>query len=247
MSWSETILLMASLTLVIAAIEARADPAPTDWRRNLQAWVVNASFGALIALFVPAWTGGSVLDLAHRPFWMALIVFTLLADFLEFAFHVAQHRVPFLWRMHSLHHSDPEMSTLTTNRHFWGDQLIKGLTIWPLLAVLAGPSPAHVLIFNAISFYNFVIHAKLKIDFGRWSWMLNCPAYHRQHHSRLMEHHNTNFAALFPIWDVLFGTYRRPNGWPPCGLPDEAPQSVQDIVFWPVRNWHRRPSPDPLP
>jgi sterol desaturase/sphingolipid hydroxylase (fatty acid hydroxylase superfamily) len=64
--------------------------------------------------------------------------------------------------------------------------------------------------------------------------VLNCPAYHRRHHSRLTEHYNTNFAALFPIFDVIFGTYRRPDGWPPSGL-DETPRSFGDLFFWPLR------------
>ena len=53
---------------------------------------------------------------------------------LAMALFLASHRIPALWAMHSLHHSDPEMTALTTNRHFWGDQLIKALTIWSAMS-----------------------------------------------------------------------------------------------------------------
>lgn len=230
---TDTILATLGVLLVLTALERLANQAPSDWRRNLQAWVINLCVGLLAIRVLPSWTGGSLLNLAQWPFWIGAALYVLISDFLEFAYHIAQHRVPWLWNMHALHHSDPDMSAQTTDRHFWGDHVIKGLTIWPLCALITGPSAGLIVVHQLLSFYNYLIHARLRIDFGRWSWLLNCPAYHRQHHSRLIDHHNTNFAALFPIWDVVLGTYRRPTGWPPSGLDGRAPQSIRDLLFWP--------------
>ena len=247
MTWTVSVLVTMAILLALTALETRINPTPTDGRRNLQAWAVHLGFGLLAARILPAWQGETLINLPQWPLWVGAVLYVVINDFLEFAFHVAQHRVPWLWKMHALHHSDPEMSALTTNRHFWGDQLIKGLTIWPLLILITGPSADLILMGQIIGLYNYVIHARLPIDFGRWSWVLNCPAYHRQHHSRLSEHHNTNFAALFPIWDVVLGSYRRPKGWPPSGLEDGAPQSLRDLFVWPWRRAAPQASAKALP
>ena len=206
----------------------------TDWWRNLQAWALNAAIGfavlpVLMSLHAPALVDGAAL-----PFWAGASAYLVLRDLLEFLYHRAQHKVPLLWSMHALHHSDPNMSALTTTRHFWGDQVIKALTIWPLAALIIAPSPAMVGLFNLVSLWNFAVHARLPINFGPMSWLLNCPAYHRRHHSSLPEHYNSNFAALLPIFDVLSGTYNRPEGFPPTGL-ETMPESLSDLLLWPAR------------
>ena len=234
---------MGSLLFIAAAIaimsgltwvERKLHPGQTDWWRNLQAWLLDLGFGLTLLSFLPDWHGHSLIDGEALPFFIALPLFLLVRDFTEYLYHYAQHRIPALWALHSLHHSDPEMTALTTNRHFWGDQVIKAITIWPATTMIMSQTGSIIGAYAAISLYNYFIHANLRVDFGRWSWVLNCPAYHRRHHSRLTEHYNTNFAALFPIFDVIFGTYRRPDGWPPSGL-DEAPRSFGDLFFWPLR------------
>jgi sterol desaturase/sphingolipid hydroxylase (fatty acid hydroxylase superfamily) len=227
----------------ITALENRRNPGPTDWARNLQAYGLDFGVAYFVHVYWPQWLGGSLIDASHMPFAVGLVLFFFARDFTEWLFHYAQHRLPWLWAMHSLHHSDPEMTALTTNRHFWGDRLVKALTIWPLSTMLINPTNTMFVIYATVSLYNYFIHANLKVNFGRWSWLLNSPAYHRRHHSRLAEHYDTNFAALFPIFDVIAGTYRRPDGWPPCGL-DDQPRSFADLIDWPfksrLRPWLRR-------
>lgn len=222
--------IMAALTL----IEHLCNPGPTDWWRNLQAWAIDFGGALLVYKFWPEWHGGSLLHADAMPFWLALPVFLLVRDFTEYVFHYAQHRLPALWAMHALHHTDPEMTALTANRHFWGDRMVKSLTIWPLATMLMTQTETILLIYGVVSLYNYFVHSNLKIDFGRWSWALTSPAYHRLHHSPLPEHYGNNLAALFPVFDIIFGTYRRPEGWPPCGL-DEAPGSFMDLAIWPAR------------
>lgn len=233
-----SLLFIAVSLLVVGGItlaERISHPGRTDWLRNLQAWGLDVGMGVLLMGVWPDWHGGSLVDVAHLPLWLGLIVFLGARDFLEYVYHFASHRIPALWAMHSLHHSDPEMTALTTNRHFWGDQLVKALTIWSAMTMLTTSTNALMVAYATLSLYNYFVHANLRIDFGRWSWLLNSPAYHRRHHSRLPEHHDSNFAATFPIWDVIFGTYRRPDGWPPSGLEGEAPKSALDLFVWPVR------------
>ncbi len=234
MDWLSAMLPAFVLVALLSAGELLLRPARSDWWRNLQAWTLQAFAGFTLVPLLMKLQLPSLFDGAAMPLWIAVIAYLVLRDFLEFLYHRAQHTVPWLWSMHSLHHSDPNMSALTTNRHFWGDQLIKALTIWPLAALVIAPTPLAIGLFNLVSLWNFVVHARLPISFGPLSWLLNSPAYHRRHHSRLPEHYNSNFAALFPVFDLLCGTYNRPVGFPPTGL-DHQPESMLDLLAWPVR------------
>jgi sterol desaturase/sphingolipid hydroxylase (fatty acid hydroxylase superfamily) len=226
----------ASPVIVVALTVAERIRAPgkTDWLHNIQAWLISAAVGfSLVPLFtvhgVPSLLRGRDL-----PLWLAFPLYAVVWDLGEYLYHRAQHRIPLLWAMHSLHHSDPAMSALTTQRHFWGDQLIKSVTVWFAASLVIAPTPAIVSLYLVLSLWNFAVHSSVPFHFGRWSWLLNSSAYHRRHHSRLPEHYDSNFAALFPIWDVIAGSYHRPDGsYPATGL-DEAPQSFAEVIAWPL-------------
>jgi len=106
---------------VLSLVEHWRNPGPTDWRVNLQSWVINIGIALMASHFWPRWLGGSLIDGADLPLWLALPLFVVVRDFLEWFYHFAQHRIPALWAIHSFHHSDPQMTALTTNRHFWAD------------------------------------------------------------------------------------------------------------------------------
>jgi sterol desaturase/sphingolipid hydroxylase (fatty acid hydroxylase superfamily) len=234
MIWLLAMLPSLILIALLSAGELLLRPGRADWWRNLQAWALQALAAITLLPLLLALELPSLLDGAAMPLWAGALVFVLLHDALEYFYHRAQHAVPLLWSMHSLHHSDPNMSALTTNRHFWGDQLIKAVTIWPLAALVIAPTPMMLGIYSMASLWHIVVHSRLLISFGPLSWLLNSPAYHRRHHSCLPEHYNSNFSALFPIFDVLCGSYNRPDGWPPTGL-DREPHSLLDLLAWPVR------------
>jgi len=229
-----TQLVPIAFALLLTLVERRVSHEKPDWLRNIQAWLVSGIIGfALLPLLafhgVPTLLKGQDL-----PFWIAFPIFALVWDLGEYLYHRAQHKIPLLWAMHSLHHSDPAMSVLTTQRHFWGDQLIKSVTIWLAASLVIAPTPAMVAGFFVLSLWNFVAHWDVRLDFGRFSWLLNCPAYHRRHHSKLPEHYDSNFAALFPIWDVLWGDYHRAEGYPETGLDEGTPQSLREVISWPI-------------
>lgn len=242
MTWILSLLPMALTAIVLTAAEWRRNPAPADWKVNLQCWAVGLTVAITILPLLAHGGLPSVFDGKALPFWLALALFVLAMDLGEFLFHRAQHTVPFLWAMHALHHSDPDMSALTTQRHFWGDSILKSLTIWPAAAMLISPTPEIVAGYGVIGLWHFFAHARLDANFGRWSWLINSPAYHRRHHSTLPEHYNSNFAGLFPIYDVIFGTYHRPEGFPPTGL-DSKPGSLREVLVWPLREVRRRAEP----
>jgi sterol desaturase/sphingolipid hydroxylase (fatty acid hydroxylase superfamily) len=231
-------LLALSLVLALVLLEGRwgASAAPADRLNNLKSYglhfAVQLTLLPAVALAIPAEV--ALFDLSAWPLLWGAVVFALAMDLGEYAFHRAQHTFPWLWRMHALHHSDPNMNVTTTVRHFWGDQLLKAVTIWPLCELVLRPTPAILLCYSLLSLVHFFAHANLRIGFGRWSWLLNHPAYHRRHHSADPRHFGSNYAGLFPIFDVIFGTYKRPDGFPETGL-DTRPRTLLQIATWPLR------------
>lgn len=203
------------------------------FRHFNQTLVVPAVAAVSVALARKA--GLPSLHTSDWPLIWSVITFFLAMDLAEYLFHRAQHAVPFLWRMHSLHHSDPCMSALTTERHFWGDAYLRALFISPIIAVVLAPPGIAFGVYSLFGVYNVFTHANLPVSFGRLSWILNSPSYHRIHHSREAEHHGANFAAFLPIWDVLAGSYQRPTTSPATGLDGLAPRSLMEMLVWPAR------------
>ena len=176
------------IVALILILWERAIGAPkTDWLINLQSWALKIVGAFTVYGAVQAWNGPALIDGAALPVWAAVIVYVLVYDFAEYVYHRMQHRIPLLWAMHSLHHSDPNMSVLTTNRHFWADPLFKSITVLSAAALIVSPTPTALAAYGALNLWNFVSHSQLRLDLGRWSWLINTPAYHRRHHSSLPE------------------------------------------------------------
>ena len=198
--------------------------------------------GAFISIVNGA--GGSLLVLPSRGWGLAAAVaaYTIVMDFGEFIFHRAQHRIPALWAMHSLHHSDPAMNVSTTERHYWAEQVLKAGSIYLAVAFLFKANPAVVHWYGLISLSNAFFHMNLRVSLGRCAFLLNSPQYHRIHHSRLPEHRDRNFAALFPIFDILTGSYYAASRdeYPQTGLLDQdKPSGLMEAVVWPLHGWLR--------
>ena len=189
--------------------------------------VVNLCGGGFLRLPDEGWTivGSAAL-------------FIVAMDFMEYVFHRAQHAIPFLWAMHSLHHSDPSVNVTTTTRAFWLEPAIKAIFVYPVIGILFQVPPSVYAIYSVARLYNFVDHLNLRIHLGSFWLLLNGPQYHRIHHSARPEHFNRNFAAFFPIFDVIFGTaYRpRPGEFPTTGLDtSDAPRNLLAAMLWPFR------------
>lgn len=165
---------------------------------------------------------------AHRAAMaiFALVVMTLLGDFIAFYVHYLQHKVPFLWQFHKVHHSSEVMHPLSNFREHPVDnltynfftQLIVGI-VWGAMLTLIGFKPDTIalfgigivtLLFNVAGYQLRHSHMWLKWP-GVWSKVFPSPAHHHVHHSRHPDHLDKNFAFIFPLWDILFKTYEMPE------------------------------------
>lgn len=171
-----------------------------------------------------SWTfgiDGTLIDGPAGP--VTLVIFTatmLLAyDISYYLYHVAQHRYPFMWELHKVHHSAEVMVGITKDRvhplddlmnRMW-DGVIPGICfgIWSVIAL----NPVEIVIFGLnvyvlrnILMMDFVRHTHLKISFGPLNNIILCPHWHQIHHSTDPRHYDKNFGLLFSFWDRLFGT-----------------------------------------
>ncbi|MGK5044597.1 sterol desaturase family protein [Janthinobacterium sp. GB4P2] len=243
-------LLLLTVILLALHVEKRhpleEQPSGTS-RFNLAYMFIYAASGAMLAPLTAIVTvqlvnaaGGGLIDL-NVSGWMlapAFILYALTMDFLEYAFHRAQHRVPALWAMHSFHHSDTAMNASTTTRHYWAESGVKAISIYLLAGILFKTNMVFLAIYGVMGFYHVFPHMNVRIGFGRYWMLLNSPQYHRIHHSVQAEHFNCNFASLFPVFDWLCVTHHIPPAgeYPPTGLDTgKAPRSLIDAVIWPVR------------
>jgi sterol desaturase/sphingolipid hydroxylase (fatty acid hydroxylase superfamily) len=185
--------------------------------------------------------GAGMIELRAHGAWapVSFLAYILVLDFLEYAVHRAQHRVKPLWAMHSLHHSEQAMNVLTGYRHFWLEPLLKTALVYPVAGILF-KVPPEIATFAAVVYFivNASAHLNLRISIGRFSLLVMNPQYHRIHHSVRPEHLNKNFADVFPLFDVIFGTAWKPaiGEYPETGLDTgEKPASVWEAASWPLQ------------
>ena len=151
-----------------------------------------------------------LLNSSWLPEPLAWILAVALLDLARYGMHFAHHRVPVLWRLHRVHHSDPDIDLSTGLRAHPIDTVIVQAGYLAAVAVLAPPWGAVVLAECLFCFQTFFTHANARLPEGieaRLRRVLVTPDLHRIHHSEREAEQNGNFGDLLPWWDRLFGTY----------------------------------------
>lgn len=143
--------------------------------------------------------------------YLLFLVYYLVFDFVYYWMHRAQHAIPWWWALHSLHHSQRQVSCWTNDRDCFLDGLLEASILASVGLVLGvEPSEFALLMLAGELIQNFS-HANVRIGFGRFlDRVFVGPAFHRLHHMRADPArpglHCCNFAQAFPVWDMLFGT-----------------------------------------
>ncbi len=144
----------------------------------------------------------------------------LLLDLWTWAWHLACHRIPALWRFHQVHHSDSAMDVSSSARFHPGELACSTAARIPVLLLL-GVSTSQLLLFETLLLAVSQVHhsAITSRHLDHWlGWLLVTPGIHRVHHSRQRSETNSNYAAILSAWDRLFGT-RSPNTRKPMNAP----------------------------
>ena len=190
------------------------------------------------ALIIVAGLGGGLVTLPDDGVMLlgSASVVLVCFDLAEYGFHRLQHAWRPLWVLHALHHSDHDMNVTTTSRHCWIELIVKAVFLYPLIGIVFRVGPHAMLIYTLATYYNFIPHTNVRWSFGPLCKVLNSPQYHRIHHSREPAHRDRNFAALFPVFDLMFGTFHRPveGEYPRTGLVEvREPPGVLEMLAWP--------------
>jgi sterol desaturase/sphingolipid hydroxylase (fatty acid hydroxylase superfamily) len=109
--------------------------------------------------------------------------------------------------------------------------LILGTISVDVTLLIAGISPNVMLWVGPFTtFHSAFVHANLNWTLGPFRYVLATPVFHRWHHTVLEEGGNTNFAGTFPVWDILFGTFRMPEGHLPEAYGKDETSVPPEIV-----------------
>jgi sterol desaturase/sphingolipid hydroxylase (fatty acid hydroxylase superfamily) len=140
---------------------------------------------------------------------LRFIVSFLLMDLAFYWWHVANHRLPVLWRFHNVHHIDPDLDVSTAFRFHWGEVALSTLfrvAQVSLIGISAGAFAAYELVFQANTLFH---HSNLRLPV-RFESVLNMvlvtPRMHGIHHSQRREQTNSNYSVVFSWWDRLHRT-----------------------------------------
>jgi sterol desaturase/sphingolipid hydroxylase (fatty acid hydroxylase superfamily) len=199
--------------------------------------LIGAGFSSTLAKAAP-WLVLPRYDAVPRLAYVAAAVVAI--DAVDWLAHLANHRITALWRLHAVHHSQEELSILSTFRTHPLVHVSFVISAVPVLA-LASNSATPAVVLTIYSCLGALPHANVRWSYGRLGGLLVSPAYHRRHHSPT-ERLDINLGTVLTIWDRLFGlaTYPLPAApIAPTGLAgrpipveqsSEQPQFVRTFI-----------------
>jgi sterol desaturase/sphingolipid hydroxylase (fatty acid hydroxylase superfamily) len=140
---------------------------------------------------------------AGVPHLVYLAAAVVAIDAVDWLAHLANHRVGSLWRLHAVHHSQEELSILSTFRTHPLVHVSFVISAIPILALGANTTtPAAVL--TAYACLGALPHANVRWGYGPFGKVLVSPAFHRLHHAptgRL----DVNMGTVLTVWDRMTG------------------------------------------
>jgi sterol desaturase/sphingolipid hydroxylase (fatty acid hydroxylase superfamily) len=205
--------LMESAIPLFALNYGRGKHAAINIFFTLTTIIVNFSM-AFILLKASDWVTANEYGLLHiitLPLWAKLIVGLLLMDLIAAWFiHWIEHRVPWMWKFHVIHHSDQHVDTTTANRHHPGESVFR-FVFTTLSVILIGAPIWLIFVYQTMSVVltqfnhaNITMPAKLDLFI---SYVFCTPNMHRVHHHYRQPYSDTNYGNIFSFWDRMFGTY----------------------------------------
>jgi sterol desaturase/sphingolipid hydroxylase (fatty acid hydroxylase superfamily) len=202
----------------------RHDRSERGWHalRNLLLGGLNALLIAIVFvslwLATSEWAANERIGLLHSlsdhlglPPWVHAIGALLLIDGWTYLWHRLNHKVPFLWRFHRVHHADTHMDVTTASRFHIGEIFFSSLLRIPLIAVLGlylwELLLYETLMFTVAQFHHANIVLPERID-RALRLLIVTPAVHKVHHSCLRPETDSNYSALFSFWDRIGRSFR---------------------------------------
>jgi len=222
----------------------------------------NGGLALVTTFLVSALLGGVLLTLSQSletnrvgllhfvaaPVWLQIVVGFLALDLADYVFHRMSHEVRWLWLLHSVHHSDPDVDVTTNLRVHPLHAIFTALTKLVTLAAFGFPlwvwMVRELIALPIVQLQHSAVRSPPGIE--RWlAYLIITPALHRVHHSLSGNDNNSNFGGVVPWWDWLFGTYRDParadsREFGLSALREAGWQTVWGMCATPFRAWRLR-------
>jgi sterol desaturase/sphingolipid hydroxylase (fatty acid hydroxylase superfamily) len=186
-----------------------------------------------LQVLVPA---GFRLMVAGQPWWVQAIEVIFLSDLCVYWGHRLQHRVPILWRFHSIHHSSEHLDWLAAHREHPLDTLYTvGLVNLPVF-LLGFPMETLAGLIAFRGLWAIYIHSNVRLPLGPLKWIIGSPELHHWHHD--VDKHVGNYANISPLMDLMFGTHYCPDHEPEAfGIKEPIARSYLGQFLHPFRRF----------
>ena len=178
--------------------------------------LVIHTFLAIIIVLLSDWCRSNefgIVYLTHANIAGTIIISFIVLDFFGgWLVHITEHKVPFLWRFHVIHHSDNNVDVTTGLRHHPGESILRGVFFFAGIMVSGAPMYA-VMIFQTLlvlstAFTHANISLPKKLD-KVLSYIIVSPNMHKVHHHWKQPYTDSNYGAILSIWDRLLGTFKK--------------------------------------
>ncbi len=138
-----------------------------------------------------------------------LVSFLTLDFFVGWLVHITQHKVPFLWRFHIIHHADTNVDATTGLRHHPAESLLRGLFFFAGVWISGAPIVTVMFYQTVLVFATAFTHANIRLP--DWldnaiGYVLVSPNMHKVHHHWKQPYTDSNYGAVLSVWDRLLGT-----------------------------------------
>jgi sterol desaturase/sphingolipid hydroxylase (fatty acid hydroxylase superfamily) len=149
--------------------------------------------------------------LATLPLAAQMVIFLVGEDLITYWTHRFFHGAQ-LWKYHAVHHSSEELEWISAAR-FHPINLFFGSVVADVVLLIAGISPNVFVVLGPVTIaHSAFVHANLDWTLGPFKYVIATPVFHRWHHTAADRGGEKNFAATFPVLDLLFGTFYMPKG-----------------------------------
>jgi sterol desaturase/sphingolipid hydroxylase (fatty acid hydroxylase superfamily) len=152
-----------------------------------------------------------LLQVTNWPRWVEMLLGIVLLDYTLWWWHWANHRVPFFWRFHLVHHADRDLDTSTALRFHFGELLLS-IPVRAAQMIIIGVDPRTLWLWQTILFASILFHhANVRLPLAVERVLVRLivtPRMHGIHHSDRIEETNSNWSSLLSVWDVLHRTLR---------------------------------------
>jgi sterol desaturase/sphingolipid hydroxylase (fatty acid hydroxylase superfamily) len=175
--------------------------------------IIHTGFGILIVK-LSDWAAAEKFGLVYRlgtSVLLTVIISALVLDlFGGWMSHMIEHKIPLFWRMHIIHHADNNVDVTSGLRHHPLESVWRG--IFFLIAIIICGAPIYAVMIYQTVLTVFVAFTHANISLPAWldkglSYVLVSPNMHKVHHHWKQPYTDSNYGAVFSIWDRLFGTY----------------------------------------